>query len=181
MNKKWSVRMLAEGGIMIALSVLLSLIKIYQMPNGGSVTAGSMVPILLFALKWGLGPGVTVGVAYGIIDFIIKPSFYHPIQALLDYPIAYGLLGLAGIFYVMSDKDSKSDTIKIALGISLAVIGRMIAHVLSGVIFFAEYAGDMNPWLYSISYNASFLVPELLISVVIIVLIWKPIKSFIVR
>lgn len=181
MNKNWSVRMLAEGGIMIALSVLLSLIKIYQMPNGGSVTAGSMVPILLFALKWGLTPGITVGVAYGIIDFIIKPSFYHPIQVLLDYPIAYGLLGLAGIFYVMKDKDKTSDLAKIALGISIAVIGRMLAHVLSGVIFFAEYAGDMNPWLYSIGYNASFLVPELLISVIIIVLIWKPINRFIKR
>ena len=179
MNKKWSVRMLAEGGIMISLSILLSFIKIYQMPNGGSVTAGSMVPILLFALKWGMGPGVTVGVAYGIIDFIIKPSFYHPIQVLLDYPIAYGFLGLAGLFYVISEKDSKNDNVKIALGVALAVIGRMIAHVLSGVIFFSEYAGDMNPWLYSISYNASFFVPELLISVVIIALIWKPIKSFI--
>lgn len=171
--------MLAEGGIMISLSILLSLIKIYQMPNGGSVTAGSMVPILLFALKWGLIPGITVGTAYGIIDFIIKPSFYHPLQALLDYPIGYGILGIAGIFYAVKNKDKTSDIVKIALGISLAVVGRMIAHVLSGVIFFAEYAGDMNPWLYSIGYNASFLVPELLISVVIIVLIWRPLSSFI--
>ena len=80
---------------------------------------------------------------------------------------------------MMVEKDRTSDIVKMALGISLAVIGRMIAHTLSGVIFFAEYAGDMNPWLYSIGYNASFLLPELLISVIIIILIWKPINRFI--
>lgn len=181
MNKKWNVNMLAEAGIMIALSVLLSFVKIYQMPNGGSITAGSMIPILFFALKWGFRPGITVGIAYGIVDFIIKPYFYHPVQVLLDYPVAYGLLGLAGMFYVMKDKDSTSDLIKIVIGVSLAVTGRMVSHVLSGVIFFAEYAGDKNPWLYSLGYNASYLVPELLISVVIIILIWKPLRGFIRR
>lgn len=59
----------------------------------------------------------------------------------------------------------------------MAIGGRMLSHVLSGVVFFAEYAGDQNPWLYSIGYNATYLIPELIISIVILLLIWKPLKG----
>lgn len=175
-NKKWNVRMLAEGGVMIALAKLLSFIPIYQAPNGGSVTAGSMIPLLIFAIRWGIGPGIAVGATYGVVDFILKPYFYHPIQVLLDYPIGYGVLGLAGIVYLMKKDNKANEYVILSLGVILAIGARMFAHVLSGVVFFAEYAGDMNPWLYSIGYNATYLIPELIISLVILLLIWKPLK-----
>ncbi|MBW4828636.1 MAG: energy-coupled thiamine transporter ThiT [Clostridiaceae bacterium] len=176
MKRKWSTRMLAEGGVMIALSILLSYIKVYQAPQGGSVTAGSMIPIMFFAMRWGVGPGVFVGAIYGILHFILKPYFYHPIQFLLDYPIAYGFLGLAGIATMKNGKTSGKDYFMIFLGVLLSIGGRFISHLLSGVIFFAEYAGDQNPWLYSIVYNAGYLVPELIISVIILLLLWKPLS-----
>lgn len=175
MNKKWSAKMLTEGGILIALSILLSYIKIYQAPNGGSVTAGSMIPIMIFAIRWGLGPGIFMGATYGLVDFLLKPSFYHPIQFLLDYPIAFGFLGLAGLGYKIK-KDGVKGYLTLIIGIILALSGRLISHVLSGVIFFASYAGDQNPWIYSIGYNATYMVPELIISILIISLIWKPMK-----
>lgn len=171
--------MLAEGGIMIALSVLLSYITIYQAPSGGSISAGSMIPLLIFAIKWGVGPGFVVGATYGVLDFILKPYFYHPVQVILDYPLAYGLLGLAGIGYLVRNKGKVNEYVGLVLGVALAIGGRMLSHVLSGVVFFAEYAGDKNPWIYSIGYNATYLVPEFFISVVVIILIWKPIKKFI--
>lgn len=177
MKKKWSTRMLAEGGVMIALSILLSYIKIYQAPQGGSVTAGSMIPIMFFAMRWGIGPGVFVGIIYGILDFILKPYFYHPVQFLLDYPIAYGFLGLAGIATMKNGKTNRKEYFFIFLGVLLSIGGRFISHLLSGVIFFAEYAGDQNPWLYSIIYNAGYLVPELIISFIILVLLWKPLSK----
>ncbi len=174
MGKKVSVRMLTEGGMMLALAVLLNQFKIYQAPNGGSISAGSMIPIMIFALRWGIGPGLVVGGTYGLLDFIFKPYFYHPIQFILDYILAYGLLGLAGIGY---DKDNNKPTSSMVIGVIVAIGGRMISHVLSGVVFFAEYAGDQNPWIYSILYNATYLVPELIISLVVLLLIWKPLKK----
>lgn len=176
MKRKWSTRMLAEGGVMIALSILLSYIKIYQAPQGGSVTAGSMIPIMFFAMRWGVGLGVFVGAIYGILHFILKPYFYHPLQFLLDYPIAYGFLGLAGIATMKNGKTNAKDYFIIFLGVLLSIGGRFISHLLSGVIFFAEYAGNQNPWLYSTAYNAGYLVPELIISSIILLLLWKPLS-----
>jgi thiamine transporter len=175
MIKKFNVKMLAEGGMMLALAVLLNTIKIYQAPNGGSISAGSMIPILLYAIRWGLGPGLVVGSVYGLLDFIFNPYFYHPFQFLLDYIFAYGVLGIAGIAYTKENKENS--VTKMIIGIIIAISGRMLSHILSGVIFFAEYAGDQNPWVYSIGYNATYLVPELIISVAVISFIWKPIRK----
>lgn len=175
MKKKWTIKMLTEGGVLIALSVILSYIKVYTAPNGGSVTAGSMIPIMLFAIRWGIGPGIMVGATYGMLDFLLKPQFYHPIQFILDYPVAFGLLGLAGLGYIGRNKDSNG-YFNLLIGILLAIGGRMMAHVISGAVFFAEYAGDKNEWLYSIGYNATYLIPEFIISVVILLFIWKPIR-----
>lgn len=176
MKNKWNVRILVEGGMMIALATILSYVKIYSAPMGGSVTAGSMIPIILFAIRWGMIPGITIGGLYGILQFILEPYFYHPLQLILDYPLAFGLLGLSGIAYHIKNKDDISGYVKAFLAIFIGILGRTISHVLSGVIFFAEYAGDMNPWLYSIVYNAYYLVPELIISSIVIFIIWKPIQ-----
>jgi thiamine transporter len=138
-----------------------------------------MIPILLFAIKWGVGPGVLVGATYGILDFILKPYFYHPIQFLLDYPIAFGLLGLAGIGSKKNENNKYKEYFSLILGIVLGIGGRMVSHVLSGVIFFSENAGDLNTWRYSIEYNATYLVPELIISIAVLVFIWKPLKRVI--
>ena len=93
-------------------------------------------------------------------------------QFLLDYILAYGLLGLAGIF------SSKEFSIKnVILGSSLGILARAISHILAGVFFFAEYAGDMNPWVYSGIYNASYLVPELIISIIVISILYKPLTN----
>lgn len=177
MEKRWNVRMLAEGGMMIALATVLSYIKVYEAPMGGSVTAGSMIPIILFAIRWGVMPGLAIGSTYGILQFILKPYFYHPIQFVLDYPMAFGLLGLAGIAYYIKDKNSVKGYLNGFLAVFVGILGRMISHVLSGVIFFAEYAGDKNPWIYSIEYNAYYLVPELIISCIVIAIVWKPLQK----
>lgn len=177
MNKRFNVKMLAEGGMMLALAILLNTIRIYQAPNGGSVSAGSMIPILLYAIKWGFGPGMILGSIYGLMDFMFNPYFYHPLQFFLDYIIAYGVLGIAGIGHAKEGKENSFA--KSVMGIIIAICGRLFSHVLSGVIFFAEYAGTQNPWIYSIIYNATYLIPELIISILVISLIWKPLRNLI--
>ncbi|KPU28265.1 proton-coupled thiamine transporter YuaJ [Caloranaerobacter sp. TR13] len=176
MERNVKIRMLTEGGVMVALASILSMLKIYEAPFGGSVTAGSMIPIIIFALRWGIMPGLFVGLVYGIIQSILGLYFVHPIQYLLDYPIAFALLGLAGISKSLGNK-IKNKYLNLFIGVFIAIFGRFIAHLLSGVIFFAEYAPEgMNPWLYSAIYNGSYLGIELIISLVLVLLLNKPIQ-----
>ncbi|HSH35717.1 energy-coupled thiamine transporter ThiT [Schnuerera sp.] len=174
--KKWSTKMLVEAGIMIALSILLSRIKVYEAPQGGSVTAGSMIPIMLFAMRWGLGPGITAGITFGLLKLMLGGWVFSPTQAILEYPIAFGFLGLAGVFSNSIEKAKDGSYFKIILSVLLAIAGRFICHLLAGVIFFSEYAGTQNPWIYSFGYQASYLIPEFIVSAIILSLIWKPLS-----
>ena len=158
----WNTKMMAMGAVCIALSSVLSMIKIWKMPQGGSITAASMLPLMLFSYVYGMGPGCLVGALYGVLQFIIEPYFLSLPQMLLDYPIAFGMMGLAGLFSKMDNEN-----LGLTVGVVLASVGRFVAAVLSGVIFFAEYTGDQNPWVYSIVYNGSYMLPECIICVIL--------------
>ena len=125
------------------------------------MTAGSMVPILWLALRRGPKVGLFAAVLYGIVQLVVDPMVYYPAQVLLDYPIAFGSLGLAGFF-------QKRPFIGIPLGVS----GRFLAHFFSGIIFFSNFAPEgMNPALYSAIYNGGYLLVELIISIYVIYLL----------
>ena len=168
-----SVKILAEGAMMIALATILSFIKVMDMPYGGSITAASMVPIFIFAYRWGGVRGLFVGIVYGIIQFLIDPYAAHPISVLLDYPVAFGALGVVGFFASRGDK-----LVKCFVGIIIAIILRFAAHFFSGIIFFAMYAPDgMNPAIYSALYNGGYLLPEAIISCIVFALLFKQINT----
>lgn len=158
----WNTKMLALGAVCMALSNVLSMIKLFDMPQGGSITPASMLPLMLFAYVYGVGPGMTVGAVYGVMQFIIEPYFLSVPQMLLDYPIAFAMVGLAGLF-----SKNENRALGLSLGVVLGSLGRFVAAVLSGVVFFAEYAGDQNPWVYSIGYNGAYMLPECIICVVL--------------
>jgi len=141
----------------VALSGVLHLITLYQLPEGGRITAAAMVPVLFVAVRRGWRIGTIAGVAYGLVVLIEEPFIFHPLQVLLDYPLAYGALGVAGLFRKLP-----------VIGVLMGIAGRFISHFISGLVFFATYApAGMNPALYSAIYNASYLVPELFVSVVV--------------
>lgn len=168
-----NVRILVEGAMMIAIATILSFIKVADMPYGGSITAASMVPILIYAYRWGGSKGLLVGSVYGIIQFLIDPYAAHPISVLLDYPVAFGVLGVIGF---VAHRDS--NMIKIFTGIVIAIGLRFVAHYFSGVIFFGMYAPEsMSPYWYSLVYNGAYLVPEMIISCVVFALLYKQIKN----
>jgi len=175
--KKTSAQMLTEAGIMIAAAQILSYIKIFEAPYGGSVTAGSMIPIIVFSLRWGLKQGLLVGTAYGILQFLLGGTIFslHIISILFDYVVAFGLLGMAGIF--------RNSLKSVFAGTCLGILGRFICHVISGVFVWASYAPEgMNPLFYSIMYNGSYLLPELVITLVIVGILYKPlIKNLVQR
>ncbi len=151
-------KILAEMVLMIALSSTLHLIKLITLPQGGSVTLGSMVPIILFSLRRGPKLGILSGIIFGLVVLIEEPFIYHPMQLLLDYPIAFGFLGLAGLFRKLP-----------LIGAGVAIAGRFFAHFLSGIIFFASFTPEgINPVVYSIIYNGSYLGIEFIISGILI-------------
>lgn len=177
MNKKWSTKMLVEAGVMIALSIVLSRIKIYQAPNGGSVTAGSMIPIIIFSMRWGLGPGVIMGATFGLLKLMLGGWTYSPMQIVLEYPIAFGCLGLAGMFSNSLTKIKEGNYIKITLSVLLAIGGRFICHLLAGVIFFGDTLPEnISPWISSAAYQLTYLLPEFIVSTIILILLWKPLS-----
>lgn len=158
-----TIRIIAEVSTGVALSTVLSMIKIYNLPQGGSITAGSMVPLLWISLRRGAKIGFFASSLFGLIQFILEPFFVHPIQLLLDYLIAFGLIGIAGFFKRLP-----------IVGVSLALFGRFSAHFLSGVWFYSEYAPlGMSPFVYSALYNGGYIVGEFIVSVILIYIIVK--------
>lgn len=176
--KKWNVKMLVEAAMMVALAFILSKIKVYQAPNGGSVTAGSMIPIILFALRWGLGPGIITGVSFGILKLIFGGWFFSIPQVILEYPIAFGVLGFAGILSNELVDLREFSYGKLVFSVFLAIGLRFLCHWFAGVIFFADtLPADISPFISSALYQASYLVPEFILSSIILALIWKPVSK----
>ena len=171
--KKMSTRMLVEAGIMIALAQILSYVKIYEAPFGGSVTLGSMIPILIFSIRWGSKPGILAGIVYGFLQFALGTKFsYHPLGIFLDYIFAFGCLGFSGLF--------RKNIYSIIVSITIAISGRFVFHYISGVVLWYSYAPEgMNTYLYSLIYNGQFLLPEYIISAFLIFTLYKPLKRFV--
>lgn len=156
---KWHTHMLAHAAMCIALSFILSSIRLFRMPQGGSITPGSMLPVIIFGMAYGVGPGLIVGAAWGLLDLIQSIAIVHPLQVLLDYPVAFAMMGLGAL---LRNKTSLK-SFRLPLAVLVSCIGRYICIVISGAVFFAEYAGDMNPWSYSLTYNISYMLPETLV------------------
>ena len=150
-------RALTYGALCMAMSFVLSYIKLWSMPLGGSITLASMLPLLWYSNRFGVRNGLIAGAAYGILQLIQKPEIYHWVQVLLDYPLAFMMLGLAG-----SVKN-------LQLGSIIGVAGRWVCHILSGAIFFAEWVpeGWSNAWIYAAAYNGAYLLVDLVICILL--------------
>lgn len=158
-------RMIVNVALMIALTVVLHMFRLYHMPQGGSVTLGGMVPLLLVAFCYGPAVGYLAGFAYGLINLIQDPFILQPVQVLFDYPLPYMAIGLAGCFRN-----------RIYLGAFIGIFGRFICHFISGAVFFGSYApAGMSPYWYSLVFNATYLVPELIICIAVLRLL--PVKK----
>lgn len=167
--KNSSTRKIVMAGLMIALSTVLSYVKVFSMPQGGSITAGSMVPIILFAIIYGLKDGFFAACVYGVLQFILDGIVFHPSSIVLDYVLGFGMMGLAGIFHTET-KDLK----RALLGGLVGSFMRLVMLVLSGAIVWGSYAPEgMNVWRYSIGYNATYMIPEIILTVVLIAIVYN--------
>lgn len=224
MNQKpFETKILAEIIVFVALSGVLYSVRPFSLPYGGSITLGSMVPVMWLSLRRGAKIGIFAGAVFGLlalpIDVLLLPSspIANPAQVFLDYPLAFAMLGLVGFFRGKSEQPRDlaevggyallsalcfvgailQHVIWVApgtiffilavwqvintkawrtplVGVAIAGLGKFLAHFVSGVIFWSAYApAQLGPVVYSAVYNGSFLIPEFIISTVLVYLLIK--------
>lgn len=164
---KFDSKLIARIGLAIALAFILDILKIYRLPNGGgSISLGSMIPIMLISFVYGPSIGLFTGFLFGIFKLIVDPYILNPVQVLFDYPMPFMAIGIVGFF-----KNRY-------LGATLGMFLRFICHFISGIIFFGSYApAGMSPIVYSIAVNGFAVGGELLICLAL--LAFLPIEQLI--
>ena len=181
-QNRFTTKRLVISALFVALAVVLNELTPIKFPFGGGVTAFSQVPIVLLSFCYGVPWGLVCGVLFGVVEMMFglaKFSYVsgigaYLVVALFDYIVAFGGLGLAGMFR----KVIKNKTVAIAVGAGVVSLLRYACHFLSGVTVWADYAdGWQSVWAYSLSYNGGYMIPELIITVIgaIIIVNIKPI------
>ena len=172
------LRALCEGAIMVALATALSYVKFFELPQGGSVCIG-MLPIFLYCARWGWKESFLASFAFGLLQLIFDGAYaWGPTSMLLDYILAYGVLGVACFFRRMKGG--------VFVGMTVASVCRFLIHFISGVTIYRIYepttlfnATFTNPYIYSAVYNGSFMVIDLALCLVIMALLYKPLRRYI--
>lgn len=180
-------RIIAECAIMVALGTILANIKIYELPFGGSVTLVSMLPFILVSLrhgaKWGLLTGLVNSFLQMAIGFWAPPANTFIAFAgvvLLDYVLAFSLLGIACMFR----KLSKNDTLGVAIAVCAVCFIRFMCSFLSGALLWGSYqsyyewANGLSVWTYSLIYNGSYMIPEMIITTIVAIILCKKMPEF---
>ncbi|MDO4343832.1 MAG: energy-coupled thiamine transporter ThiT [Eubacteriales bacterium] len=162
-KRSMGTKQLVFCAVAMALAMVTSMLKVYSFPFGGSVTLCSMLFICLIGYIYGPATGLLTGAAYGVLQFLIEPYILAPAQVLVDYPLAFAALGLSGFFC-----NAKHGLVK---GYLLGITGRWVFAVISGWIFFGEYAWEgWNVVLYSMAYNACYIYAEGIVTVIILMI-----------
>ena len=169
---------LCEGALMVALAFVLSFVKLYELPSGGSLTP-AMFPVLLFALRWGVGRGLMAGFVFGLLQLLFDGAYAWGWQSmLLDYLLAFTPLGLAGLF--------RGKAWGIFPGTLVGCLGRYLIHHISGVTIYRIIEPTAipglgtydNPHLYSLVYNGSYIIPNMVLALLIAGALYVPMKRF---
>lgn len=169
---------IAYAAVSIAMSFALSYLRIVKMPQGGSITIASLLPLMIYSYMFGTKKGVFAGMVYGLMQAIQDPYILHPAQFILDYPVAFACIGLAGIFASVKALD-KYPQIQFALGAVVAGLSRFLAHFISGVFAFGAFAPEGTPVvLYSLGYQAGYVLPDIAIVIVVGIFVFSS-RSFV--
>ena len=171
------IRALTEGAVMIALAEILSLLPLYKLPWGGSIDL-AMLPVILYAVRWGFGPGMVMSFTHGLLQMLFEGGIAIGWQSILgDYLVAYAVLGVAGLFRG-----------KFAIGSVVACLLRFAVHYVVGATVWAEYMPEVflglpmvNPWVYSALYNGAYMLPDLVMVLFAGLLLMKtPVRKYLV-
>ena len=172
-----SVRALCEGAIMVALAQILAYLKLYELPQGGSITL-AMVPIFFFAVRWGWKKGLGCAFVFGLLQLLLDGGFAIGWQSIVgDYLVAFTVLGLAGL--VARHKSG------VFTGTLIAGFSRFLVHYVVGATVWAEYMPETffgmtmhSPWFYSLLYNLAYMLPNIAITLLVFAVAYKPLKKY---
>lgn len=168
--------MMVEIAIFAAIGLVLDQVSFKMWAQGGSISF-VMVPIMLMAIRWGLTAGLATGLLIGVMQMMFGAYIVHWLQAILDYGLAFTVVGLAAIvrkplLEAAQSLNKVKMTFYIVIGALLGGALRFVSHLLAGVVFFKEYAGDDNVWAYSIIYNSTYMVPATILTAIIAVVLF---------
>lgn len=177
-KKNFDSKSITYAAICIAMSFTLSFLRLVRLPQGGSITPASLLPLMVYAYMFGVRKGIFAGFIYGLLQAFQDPTVLHPAQFLLDYPVAFAWMGLAGL---LSHVESlhKYPQAQFVIGGILAGLGRFAMHFLSGTFAFGAFAPEGTPAaLYSLIYQAGYVLPDLAIAIAVGVVLFSS-KSFV--
>ncbi|MFD1420890.1 energy-coupled thiamine transporter ThiT [Lactiplantibacillus songbeiensis] len=180
------LQQLTETAIGAALAIILSYLIIFRAPQGGSISL-VMVPILWIALKNGVWAGLLCGLITGSVTFMFGGFFVAPLQVLFDYVLAFGSIGLAGLFSkplltAVNQHHQRRLVGTVILAGSLAGISRLLFHTLAGIVFYTSYVPKGQPvWLYSLTYNSLYVIPDTILAIVVVLLLVARVPRLLLR
>ncbi len=169
---------LCEGAVFVAMAQVLSYLKLFELPQGGSITLG-MLPIFLYCVRWGFGPGMLASFVYSVLQLVLDTAFFVGWQSILgDYIVAFTVLGLAGLFH--------KQKYGLFYGTVLGCLARFTVAWIVGATLWAEYMPDSffgmtmtSPWFYSALYNGSYMLVDMILCLVVGALLYKPLGKYI--
>ena len=172
------LRALCEGAIFVALAQVVSYLKFFELPNGGSITLG-MLPIFLFCARWGFGPGLLASITYSLLQLLLDGAYALGWQSMIgDYILAFSVLGVAGLFH--------KQKYGFFTGTVAGCAARFLVAYLVGATVWAEYMPERffgmtmtTPWFYSALYNGSYMLIDMILCLAVGALLWKPLGKYI--
>lgn len=178
MKSHLRLRALTEGAIFVALAQVVSYLKFFELPNGGSITVG-MLPIFLYCARWGFGPGMLASFCFSALQLIFDGAYAWGWQSMIgDYILAFTVLGVAGAFH--------KQKYGFFTGTVVGCIARFLVAYIVGATIWAEYMPESffgmtmtTPWFYSALYNGSYMVIDMILCLAVGALIWKPLQKYI--
>lgn len=182
MKQRLKLQALIEISLFAALGIIFDLLIPFRMPQGGSISL-VMLPIFVMAYRHGLKGGLATGALVGTLQLLFGVYIFTPIQFFVDYTLAYGLVGMAGVFASQVKQAARQDAKKtlivyLVLGALLGSLLRYAAHVVSGIVFFAAFA-EGPVVAYSFAYNLTYMLPSFLISALVLVLLFTTAPRFV--
>ena len=172
------LRALCEGAIFVALAQVVSYLKFFELPNGGSITLG-MLPIFLFCARWGFGPGLLASITYSLLQLLLDGAYaWGWLSMIGDYILAFSVLGVAGLFH--------KQKYGFFTGTVAGCAARFLVAYLVGATVWAEYMPERffgmtmtTPWFYSALYNGSYMLIDMILCLAVGALLWKPLGKYI--
>ena len=176
-TSRMKLRALTEGAVFVALAQILGYLKLFELPNGGSICL-AMLPIFIYCARWGFGKGMLASFAFSVLQLLLDGAYAWGWQSMIgDYIVAFTVLGVAGLFH--------KQKAGFFIGTVVGSLARFLVAWYVGAVVWGEYMPDTffgmtmtSPWFYSLLYNGSYMLPSIILCVVVFALLYKPLKKY---